>query len=410
MRDFKILFLAFYSMAIYSSCKKHDAGSNSNPNPGPIQLTDTTSNKTVFIAGGNAKLYALDAKTGAIKWTFALANSSPGYGQVSSPVLVDSTIYIGSMDKNIYAINANTGIEKWRYATNSQNGFFYASPLVANGKVYVGGNENVFNAIDAQTGQLVWSKNFSREFEASAVYYNGGVIVGCKNGLLYSLDGNSGNIRWSLGFTYFLFGVSCPKVKSGSLYVLADGISSPATGNTPSGLFVLNPSNGSVLPGRAGYTFPYWFTNYSSPSLEDSIVYAAGGDSCIYAINTFFTTGDNKKWKYKTGGEIQSSPIWDDSTVYVGSEDAYLYAINRFTGTLKWKFDSRPYGSFAIRNSPVVANSMIFVSTSRGIFAINAKTGAEIWHNLLNVFFEANPCVLTKQGQAFHSNITGMNN
>jgi eukaryotic-like serine/threonine-protein kinase len=408
MKILKIFPPIFFLAVSISSCDKNE--SNPTPVPPPIQVTDTTNNKTVFIAGGNGKLYSLDAKTGTINWTFTIASSTPGYGQMSSPVVVDSTIYIGGVDKNIYAINANTGSEKWRYATNSQNGFFYATPLVANGKVYVGGNENVFNAIDAQTGQLVWSKNFSREFEASAVYNNGSVIIACKNGLLYSLDANNGNIRWSFGLTYFSFGYSTPKIKNGFLYALADGTYSQATGNTPCGLFILNPSTGTQQFGRAGYTFPYWFTNYSSASIEDSIVYTAGGDSSVHAINTLTLSGDNRKWKYKTGGEIQSSPIFEDSTVYVGSEDAHLYAINRYTGTLKWKFDTRTYGSFAVRNSPVVANGMVFTSTSRGIFAINAKTGVIIWQNLTNVFFEASPCVVTRQGQIYHSNITGMKN
>ena len=34
-----------------------------------------------------------------------------------------------------------------------------------------------------------------------------------------------------------------------------------------------------------------------------------------------------EKWKFKTGGEIESSPAISDGVVYFGSFDSYLYAV-----------------------------------------------------------------------------------
>jgi outer membrane protein assembly factor BamB len=53
----------------------------------------------------------------------------------SSPAVANGVVYIGSDDNNVYALNASTGILLWSYTTG---GAVTSSPAVANGVVYIG--------------------------------------------------------------------------------------------------------------------------------------------------------------------------------------------------------------------------------------------------------------------------------
>jgi outer membrane protein assembly factor BamB len=73
-------------------------------------------------------VYALNATTGAEKWTFTTGDSVS-----SSPAVANGVVYIGSDDGNVYALNATTGAQLWTFTTG---GDVQSSPAVANGVVY----------------------------------------------------------------------------------------------------------------------------------------------------------------------------------------------------------------------------------------------------------------------------------
>ena len=43
-------------------------------------------------------------------------------------------------------------------------------------------------------------------------------------------------------------------------------------------------------------------------------------------------------WKFTAADKVYSSPTLDDGTIYLGSNDHSLYAINQESGQLKWRF------------------------------------------------------------------------
>jgi outer membrane protein assembly factor BamB len=69
----------------------------------------------------------------------------------SSPAVVSGVVYIGSEDHKLYALDAATGALKWSYTTA---GAIDSSPAVANGVVYVGSNDHKVYALDATNGTL----------------------------------------------------------------------------------------------------------------------------------------------------------------------------------------------------------------------------------------------------------------
>jgi outer membrane protein assembly factor BamB len=54
---------------------------------------------TVYVGVGSG-LYALDAATGHVRWTYTTA------GPVSAPAVAGGTVYVGSYDGKIYALYA----------------------------------------------------------------------------------------------------------------------------------------------------------------------------------------------------------------------------------------------------------------------------------------------------------------
>jgi eukaryotic-like serine/threonine-protein kinase len=111
----------------------------------------------VVFGSGDGKLHAVDAATGAARWSFATGDVVHG-----SPAYADGVLYVGSWDSRVYAVDAATGRERWRYQggedalLHNQVGF-QSSPAVTDGIVYIGGRDSKLHAIDARTGQERWT-------------------------------------------------------------------------------------------------------------------------------------------------------------------------------------------------------------------------------------------------------------
>ncbi len=67
-----------------------------------------------FMSAAGDALYALNASTGALLWSYA--TGGPVW---SSPAVVNGVVYVGSGTNNVYALNASTGAKLWSYATGS---------------------------------------------------------------------------------------------------------------------------------------------------------------------------------------------------------------------------------------------------------------------------------------------------
>ena len=62
---------------------------------------------------------------------------------------------------------------------------------------------------------------------------------------------------------------------------------------------------------------------YSSPLIDESMVYFGSGDNSFYALDK---NSGEKIWQYKTKGAVHSSPTLYENLVYFGSADGALYA------------------------------------------------------------------------------------
>lgn len=75
----------------------------------------------VFVAAGDAVLYSLNATTGAVDWSLKLASPKLGYGETVAPLYYDGVIYIGSSGSDLgargfeMAVSATTHKVLWTH-------------------------------------------------------------------------------------------------------------------------------------------------------------------------------------------------------------------------------------------------------------------------------------------------------
>ncbi len=142
----------------------------------------------VYVGAGR-RVYALDAATGAERWS-----RSTGSLVVSSPAVADGVVYMGSWDHNLYAFDAGTGAKVWSYQTEDA---VTSSPAVADGVVYVGSHDGYVYALDAATGAKLWSYQTGAGIDSSPAVAAGKVYIGSWDHDLYALDAGTGVKLWS---------------------------------------------------------------------------------------------------------------------------------------------------------------------------------------------------------------------
>jgi outer membrane protein assembly factor BamB len=109
-----------------------------------------------YITGKDKITYAFDLTTGALIWKHGLTVGTAG--DVSGAALVGDTIYLGS-DTGVYALNATTGAQVWHVIPNRA---FYASPAVVGPPgeqvLIIANITGHIYALDLATGQTLWTQ------------------------------------------------------------------------------------------------------------------------------------------------------------------------------------------------------------------------------------------------------------
>lgn len=250
-------------------------------------------------------VYAVDRATGATRWQFSNADDSPGAKPLT---LGDGTVF--ACGRRLYALDARTGTLKWEVDLQEEP----FSPVYAYGVLYLttrinrGGGLGAGHAmaIDPATGSIVWS--FPLPDATDAPWLGGSVglagvtesqvIVPSRNGRVYALDRLTGALRWERrGRGPYDWGIllnSVVVVGGDALYLEAINLSSG------------NLSWELGLEGSALYIS-------SAPGL------AVVNDGRLHAVN------ENGKEVWAYGGDYHNepsfswAPAYADHTLFVGA-------------------------------------------------------------------------------------------
>ncbi len=124
------------------------------PVPSPaIYATPATFGNTIYVAGDDGVLAALDQTTGAVRWQrdFGFVpklTCSTGQGIIASPAVRPDAhgkplVYLNAPDGYLYELNGSTGATVWRAlvqipSKTKNDSYAWASPTLYKGRVYVG--------------------------------------------------------------------------------------------------------------------------------------------------------------------------------------------------------------------------------------------------------------------------------
>jgi eukaryotic-like serine/threonine-protein kinase len=340
---------------------------------GPVPSSPAIAGGLVYFASYDGKFYALNADTGRLKWKFTTAGErrfeakgihglqpknqtipDPWDVYLSSPVVVDGAVYFGSGDGNLYALDARSGELRWKFQTGD---VVHASPAFDSGTLYVGSWDSYLYAVDAATGHEKWRFKGGDDplthnqvgFQSSPVVSGGLVYSGCRDSNVYAIDAATGKEKWRFN-NEMSWVITTPAVAKGKvLFATSD-----------SSLFhMIDAATGksAVRQQLKAYVF-------SSPSVAGDVAYLGVLNGSLEArdLNTgellweFQTEAsrENKNWvltadrKFNgpmifttswreaatsgldlqsTVGSFFSSPLIANGIVYVGSTDGSLYAL-----------------------------------------------------------------------------------
>ncbi|MGH3459986.1 MAG: PQQ-binding-like beta-propeller repeat protein [Kribbellaceae bacterium] len=130
---------------------------------------------TVYFGSRDGFVYAVDAETGAQRWRVQYGTNILASFQ-SSPAVANGTVYIGTNnDRRVLALDAATGAVRWSFRTA---GVVMSSPAVANGVVYVGSDDRSVYALRATNGQRLMSARVSGAVDSGPVVAQGKVYAG----------------------------------------------------------------------------------------------------------------------------------------------------------------------------------------------------------------------------------------
>jgi hypothetical protein len=136
-------------------------------------------------------VFALDAGTGGLLWSYGYNEQNFTSAGYSSPAVANGVVYIGTADGNVYAFNASTGAELWSFDDGILNSII-SSPAVANGVVYVGAGYGYLYALNASTGARLWSDTTDGYVGSSPAVANGVVYIGSDFDSVYALNASTG--------------------------------------------------------------------------------------------------------------------------------------------------------------------------------------------------------------------------
>jgi outer membrane protein assembly factor BamB len=336
--------------------------------------------------GGTYDLLALDAATGALRWSFPIDSLDV---RCSPAVAADGSVYFVAAARDLTVLHAapdwlycldDDGALQWRYKIKRINfggNIGNSSPAIgADGTIYVAG-DSLF-AIHPN-GDLKWSAFLLSGEEIRnnpSVGPDGTVYIAYHNLSLSALDPDDGNILWQTPLDINDHCLSSPAVTASILHIA----------NDQGYVYAVDPTTGAIdwafyLPtdlGVGGHI-------RSSPSVDsDGTVYIGSSLDGVIARLLAIAPDGSLKWSFEppdmppgtdyTHSDIYSSPaIGSDGTVFVGQEMGRVYAIDPVDGSMVWKFET----THGIVCSPTLASdgTLYIADMNATVYALRTGCG-----------------------------------
>jgi outer membrane protein assembly factor BamB len=321
-----------------------------------------------------------------------LWRSRDAYTSVA-PAVANGIVYVSVEGEALVALDAASGAQRWSFVPSIPTVAFDA-PIVMNGVVTAVTNLQAF-ALDSHSGAMLWSFRLDTFGIHVTHVVADGILYVIADNRVYALDPQTGNRLWSFALPAVAVSPYPPAVtlaiirpspaaaaslRSGDVHLGLPGATLPAVRDVifitlGDKIYALSGNTGTILWSFAPSPGPFDGQNLSTPAIANGIVYVGGANQYVYALNAI--TGQ-KVWSFAAGaGFVESSPAVANGVVYIGSGDGSLYALNAATGAKEWSFAT---GASLNTSAPAVANGVVYAGSTNGtVYALDATTGVALW-------------------------------
>ncbi|NBC35842.1 PQQ-binding-like beta-propeller repeat protein [Novosphingobium sp. FSY-8] len=327
---------------------------------------------------GNLTLSAQPKKL----WEARIAGSSERRRLASAPVVGGGLLYAYDTNGVLHAMDAATGAEKWTHSFTVGGSLsevvFGGGASYDKGVLYVTSGVGEVAALDAKTGAQKWKVKPAGPLRGSPTVAFGSVFVMTQSNGIFALNAADGVLQWqesaSVGITS-VFGVAAPAAGQGSV------VAGFSTGE----LIAYRYENGRTL----------WNDALSRTSLSTSVgaltdidadpiidngrVYALGQGGRMAAYDLF--TG-MRIWELNLAGI--STPAIAGEWIFTLTDEAKLLCIARSTGKVRWVAQLARYKNVKKKEGmiywtgPVLAGDRLWVTNSQGeVHMISAMDGVD---------------------------------
>ena len=359
--------------------------------------------ETLFLGTLDAKLMALDAKTGAVQWEVQSADPATGYSKTAAPLVIGDKVISGIAGGEygirgfLDAYDAHTGERVWRFYTIPGEGEPHNDTWEGDSWKTGGAPTWVTGAYDPDLNLVYWGTgnpgpDWNGEAREGDNLYSDSVIA---------LDADTGELRWHFQFTphdvHDWDATQIPILidiefdgrprklmlfpnRNGFFYVL-DRVTGEFLRGTPFAMQTWAEridENGrpiripGMLPNEEGVlVYPSingaanWWSNSYSPRTE--LLYVMTYDGA----DTFFIGEDEY-----VPGELF---VGGGGERYVPQETyaSMIRALEPRTGDTRWEFPLQPKTQSGLLST---ASDLVFGGSVDGYFyALDAVNGTELW-------------------------------
>ncbi|MEU8109407.1 PQQ-binding-like beta-propeller repeat protein [Nonomuraea muscovyensis] len=355
------------------------------PADGSVDDDLVLAGRTVYAGSADGNVYALDAASGAVRWSHQTG------GDVSSTSVSGGAVYAHNSTGRIVSLDAASGRLRWSRRVAGSNGV-----VLAEGTVYACGDNSEIVALDAATGRPRWRARLGGDVRFATPSVAGGTVhVGSADGTLYALDAASGRRRWRFredGGTGFFPPVPSGATvyvpsRTGHLHALDRATGKPRWSFRAGARITAGPvvSGGAVYVGGGDGTLhklaaatgrTSWdFAPGGGDGVHGGLVVARGTvylhhvNGLLYALDA---ASGGRRWSFPAGDSVMSRPAVAHGVVYAGNVEGRVHALDAATGTTRWTFRT----SGQVRTTPVVAGGLVYVGSTTGeVSAIPAAGG-----------------------------------
>jgi outer membrane protein assembly factor BamB len=246
---------------------------------GAVESSPLVVDHTLYFGSWDSRLYALalrGRKRPRLRWTFKADDQV-----VAAPAYAQGTVYLATSSGSVYALDARTGRVRWHATSFSRFGsreYFYATPTVAYGRVFAGNADGTVYAFGASNGRLLWARQVGTYVYTAPAVWKKMVYVGTWDGFFVGLDAQTGDIRWRFDAKSSITGA--PTVLDGLVYFSTCG----RCGEGGVRLVRIGRRGTFALNARTGQVVWKFFDGHYSPVVADSKRIYIVGRTQVYAF------------------------------------------------------------------------------------------------------------------------------